>query len=463
MGAGDACAHQLEWDVPWYSHLDCYSTPVDCITQYGSWLQPGLLARAGWTLTDDATTLRYAGTRAGTISGAGTGIGAGAGGRPTDWPPAWRPQTALAFDSYFHAYGSDYVGALAEWAALSGPPALPPRAAFGVWWSQNYPWNMVPGDPDNFADTVLAGYANHSLPLTVAVLDMDWHARVQCDGVDQEWGSYDWNATAFPSAASFAAQLHTVDSGVGHPLALVLNIHPQNGIFPCETRYKQVAAALGLDPASRAAIPCDFGNGSVAEATFGLYLSPPPLDAVDAYWTDYNGCMGARPSAAAAANMLAWSNSVFGAAQASTRGRRPWLLSRYGGLGGQRSPIAFSGDTFQHELTLAYQIATTATSSNALMPFWSHDVGGFHANFSKDGGLQWTGDSDPRNATGACLYVTVFCFRSLCVRDHGMTMIVQSSVHVRVQYVHKTFTIRTQYVRLHCRVPTRVYIININY
>lgn len=164
--------------------LDCYSTPQLCFDAYqGAWQQLGLLARAGWTLTDDSASLRFGGAA------------------PASWPPEWAAPQRDATDWYFHAYGADYVGALGEWRTLSGPPELPPRSALGPWWSQNFPFTDVPGDPYNFETRILSGYGNFSLPLTAASLDMDWHRRVACNGVDVSWGSYDWNASELPEAS----------------------------------------------------------------------------------------------------------------------------------------------------------------------------------------------------------------------------------------------------------------------
>lgn len=157
----------------------------------------------------------------------------------------------------------------------------------------------------------------------------------------------------------------------------------------CDSRYAQVAAALGWDTSRNATIPCAMGNASFASALFDVYFDADPLRNMDFAWTDYGGCGTTMP--------LAWNNVVYGAHRA-TRGARPMVLSRWGGLGTHRYPVGFSGDTFQHELTLDWEIATTATAANVLHR-WSHDVGGFH-----DGpGAPGTGD--PANATGSELYL----------------------------------------------------------
>ena len=81
---------------------------------------------------------------------------------------------------------------------------------------------------------------------------------------------------------------------------------------------------------------------------------------------------------------------------------RPTGFSRYGGFGGQRFPIGFSGDTFQHELTLDWEISSTPLSANALCPWWSHDIGGFHANGNVT--PPTAGTSGVHNATSGELY-----------------------------------------------------------
>jgi hypothetical protein len=52
-----------------------------------------------------------------------------------------------------------------------------------------------------------------------------------------------------------------------------------------------------------------------------------------------------------------------------TRGQ---AFSRYGGLGNHRYPHGFSGDTFQHEVSLYWQVKTTQTAANVLWGYWSH-------------------------------------------------------------------------------------------
>ena len=56
--------------------------------------------------------------------------------------------------------------------------------------------------------------------------------------------------------------------------------------------------------------------------------------------------------------------------------KRPFIFSRWGGLGNHRYPIGFSGDTVMSWESLAYQPYFTATAANVAYGWWSHDIGG---------------------------------------------------------------------------------------
>ena len=76
-------------------------------------LEPGLLARAGWTLVDDSASLVL--DEAGWIAPRGAAPG--------------------ALDLYFFAYGDDYQAALDDFCRIAGPVPMVPRWALGNWWS----------------------------------------------------------------------------------------------------------------------------------------------------------------------------------------------------------------------------------------------------------------------------------------------------------------------------------------
>ena len=383
-----------------YSALDCYSTPMECAAEYYGRMEAGLLSQSGYTELADAGIARFVDAPA----------------LPAGLPTWWSLQQTDLVDSYFMAYADlNYRGALASWASVLGAPALLPRSAFGVWWSRYWPYTQ-----DSIVSEVLQGYANYSIPLNNLVFDMDWCAR-HCifanrlqvvsrvhatlppplppppstrhmeptDKTCESWGNWDVNTTKFPDIVTFAQQLHEHGNVTGSPLKLSVNVHPQTGIDHCDSRYPAFARANGVDPATNKTIPCDFGNQTFMDTLMTLYMDAAPLHLVDIWWTDYGGC------GLSGGNQQLWNNLVMHQHAELGRGVRGQAFSRYGGLGNHRYPHGFSGDTFQHEVSLYWQVKTTQTAANVLWGFWSHDVGGFHD------GQGAPGDHDPTNSTGA--------------------------------------------------------------
>lgn len=404
---GDKQAYNLGGTL---QQMDCYTTPAECFALYGEQLAeaPGLLARDGWTLLDDsAGTLRTP-------------------PRPTDGTRWWAPPSPGHTDWYFAAYGDDYRGALGAFQSVMGAPELPPRALLGVAWSQNYPWTNATGN-SSIVTGVLDNYASpppspsFPLPLSLLVLDMDWHKRHYPEDPKacETWGSWDFNTTsAFPDPLGFLQWLGGSGNPLGHPLATSLNVHPQTGAYHCLERYAAFAAAAGASTAGNATVPCDMASQAFVDALWGVYYTQPPLSSVSVMWTDYTGCdsgqQGAPPS-------LLWSNLVYAerravaAAAAAevvvTEGKsvtppplRPLTFSRYGGLGNHRAPIGFSGDVFQHELSLDFELRMTPVAANVMFGWISHDIGGFHADGTTVVGGACPGDSNPSNTTGAELF-----------------------------------------------------------
>jgi len=73
-----------------------------------------------------------------------------------------------------------------------------------------------------------------------------------------------------------------------------------------------------------------------------------------------------------------WTNKVFYDATEQQTGKRGFILSRYGGWGSERYPAYFTGDTYSEWPVLAYEVAYTTRAGNVLVPYVSHDIGGFH-------------------------------------------------------------------------------------
>jgi alpha-glucosidase (family GH31 glycosyl hydrolase) len=76
-------------------------------------------------------------------------------------------------------------------------------------------------------------------------------------------------------------------------------------------------------------------------------------------------------------NSQMWTNRVFYDYTRQETGRRSFIFSRYGGWGSHRYPSLFTGDTYAQWDVLAFEVPYTVQGGNILMPYITHDIGGF--------------------------------------------------------------------------------------
>lgn len=316
--------------------------------QMGDWktqsLDPGLLSRDGWVVIDDSATPVL---DRGAVDG-----GAGDGSRP--WPTA-RPGGRRQ-DLYLFAYGDDHPAALHDAARLFGAQPLPPRYALGYWYSRYYAYT------DRELEALAARFDEMALPLDVLVIDMDWHLPL--------WTGYSWDKRYFPDPDDTLRRLRERD------IRLTLNLHPADGVKKHEDQFAAMCEAMGLDPRRTDRIPFDCTDPTFVEAYFRLLHHPEEARGVDFWWMDWQQ---GKQSAIEGLDPLPWLNQLHWDDQVEHRSdERPIIFSRWGGLGGGRYPIGFSGDTWSVWESLAYQPEFTATAANMLYGYWSHDIGGHY-------------------------------------------------------------------------------------
>ena len=358
--------------------VGCYATFETC---YSNGLSAGPLSTGGWAVMDDTL-----GVRMHTDDDPDVGFPWFSSAHACSTTGVCGPTSA---DWYFFGHGLRYRDAMADFGRVSGAASLPPRVAFGVWWSTWYAFSAR-----EMTETVLEKYAEHGLPLDVVVLDMDWHTKTApawhpSNRNCTSWGGFTWNTHLFPDPVGFQDYLHSSRNPLGHPLATSLNVHSDSGVGPCQRNYSAFAKAIGADPAQQANLHCNMSDPRWTKALFDTMLDP---KGIDYWWTDYKGCAAPTPGRvpvpqtngcpvaqqqSTADSALLWSNMVYDSMIAKT-GRRPLVLSRYGGVGNQRYGIGFSGDTESAWPTLKYQIEMTSTAANVLQAYWSHDIGGYN-------------------------------------------------------------------------------------
>jgi alpha-glucosidase (family GH31 glycosyl hydrolase) len=325
-------------------------------------IEPGLVSRSGWALVDDSTRPLFDSSDFRFL-----------GGENSEWP--WvmeRPANehpGSYTDWYFFGYGHDYKQALGDFVRVAGRIPLPPRFAFGVWWSRYWAYS------DAQFDDLVRDFRQNDTPLDVLVIDMDWHIsdeQLRAAGdIDQSggllgWTGYTWNNVLFPDPDAFLKKLH--EDG----LKTTMNLHPASGIQPWEQAYPAMARAMGIDPATKKYIPFDPTDKKWATNYLNLVLHPLEKQGVDFWWLDWQQ---QSTTDLPGVNPTWWLNYVHFTDQ-QREGKRPLLFHRWGGLGNHRYQIGFSGDTISVWDSLAFQPWFTATAANVGYAFWSHDIGG---------------------------------------------------------------------------------------
>jgi len=301
-------------------------------------LEPGLLSRAGWVVVDDSKTLVF-----------------NEGG----WlEPRGAPEGTQ--DLYFFGYGRAFQECLRDYRKVAGDVPLIPRWALGNWWSRYWDYTH------NELCQLIEDFQQHEIPLSVCIIDMDWHITDTgntCSG----WTGYTWNRELFPDPDATIATIHRAG------LKTALNLHPAEGIHPHEAQYEAFCKELGVDPTTGEPVPFNLADPAFTRQYFELLHHPEEERGVDFWWIDWQqGTLSGMPGL----DPLWWLNHLHFYDLGRDGRKRPFIFSRWGGLGNHRYPIGFSGDTIITWDSLAFQPFFTATAANIGYGWWSHDIGG---------------------------------------------------------------------------------------
>ena len=297
-------------------------------------------------------------------------------------------------DLYIFSYGTDYKKALRALFRVSGPAALPRRYMLGAWYSRW--WAYTDEEILGIADE----YDQHGFPLDVMVLDMDWHhhdwtyrGTEKCKRYRARtgyghagnlgWTGYTWNRRLIRDPRALIRSLH--DRGI----AVTLNDHPHDGVRSHEDTYPDFMRAMGLPPESGVDLEFDAGDRRYMEALFASVHDKREAEGVDFWWLDWQQDHLKPVIRGTRLSHLPWLNRCY-YRHAMRDGKRGASFSRFGGIGDHKHPIWFSGDTKATWDCLAFEVAFTASSSNAGLFYWGHDTGGFFGEADAQLYVRWT-------------------------------------------------------------------------
>ena len=334
-------------------------------------MEQGILSRDGWAIVDESQRHLFEKD-------------------DSDWGE-WvvcRPDKNQ-LDWYMFAYGHDYTAALSDFTKVAGRIPLPPKYAFGYWWSRYWKYS----DEEFLA--LGREFRQRNIPIDIMVIDMDWHYTYPLtrekrpkDEVGQRfgWTGYTWNRDYFADPEGFLADVHSLG------LRTSLNLHPALGIDPREECYDRFVSDYTSrtteydgptgyrDGSHRVRVPFRMDQKEWADAYFNSVIHPLENQGVDFWWLDWQ--QWKESEYVQGLNNTFWLNWTFfndKVRQGATEGKsaeRPMIYHRWGGLGSHRYQLGFSGDTYDTWEVLAFLPYFTATASNVGYGFWGHDIGG---------------------------------------------------------------------------------------
>ncbi len=337
----------------------------------GDPMEPGILSRDGWAIVDES--------RRHLLQEDGSDWG--------EWVIS-RPE-GKRVDWYIFAYGHDYTAALEDFTKVAGKIPLPPKYAFGYWWSRYWKYS----DEEFLA--LGREFRQRQIPIDIMVIDMDWHytypltrEKTPKDEVGQRfgWTGYTWNRDYFADPEGFLSDVHALG------LKTSLNLHPALGVDPREECYDSFVADYlqrtseydgpqgYRDGAHRVRVPFRMSQKEWADAYFNSVIHPLEDQGVDFWWLDWQ--QWKESEYVDGLNNTFWLNWTFfndKVRQGLSEGKnadRPMIYHRWGGLGSHRYQLGFSGDTYDTWEVLAFLPYFTATASNVGYGYWGHDIGG---------------------------------------------------------------------------------------
>jgi len=317
----------------------------------------GVLSRKGHATVDDSESMLF------------TNDGWVAGRLPGD-----------RIDGYLFGYGHDYRGAMKAFYALSGSQPVLPRWALGNWWSRYYAYTQ-----DEYV-TLMDKFRSQDIPLSVAVIDMDWHLVADDRVPHTGWTGYTWDDKLFPDPSKFGRELHSRN------LKITLNDHPHAGVHHHESSYEEMAKFIGHETSDKDPILFDPTNRKFMDSYLTILHRDVENQACDFWWIDWQQGNFSRTPGIDPLWMLNHFHFLdnalpeAGGTTSSATGapeKRPLIFSRYAGPGSHRYPVGFSGDTIVTWASLAFQPEFTNTASNIGYGWWSHDIGG-HMGGARD-------------------------------------------------------------------------------
>jgi alpha-glucosidase (family GH31 glycosyl hydrolase) len=275
-----------------------------------------------------------------------------------------------------------------SYMAMTGHPPVPPKAAFGLWISE-YGYDDWAELEDKIASLKANGF-----PLSGVVMDLNWFGGINSSSISR-MGSLTWDEVHFPDPAGKIAELAA--EGIG--LMPIEESYISAGL----PEYAALAEhhALAHDAAGAPLIVNAggswWGTGGMVDWTsisgrdfWHDFRRQPLIDmGIAGHWTDLGEPEMVNPDFQYGDGLveaqvhnsynLLWLQGIFDGYQRNSPGKRPFMISRSGGMGMQMlGAVMWSGDTGGAYGSLAAQMPQQTHMMWSGLDYYGSDIGGFH-------------------------------------------------------------------------------------
>ncbi len=262
------------------------------------------------------------------------------------------PKAKGNVDIYVFCYQNDFQMALEDYYHLTGFPPLIPRYALGNWWCRDSSY-----DERTLLD-LIAHFEKNQIPLSVLLLDHDWHIKEYGNMKDLSSG-FTFQPSLFSNPSATIKMLHDKNIHVG------LKINPKEGIFPYEQFYAMACQYLGIP--NDKIILFDPLNPKFLDVYMKLFLHPLETLGVDFFWNDYDE----------ENELFLWAQNHYQYLDSGrVKSKRSMYLSRGAKVAPHRYPILYSGKSKVGWDTLRMLPTYNIMASNSGVSWISHDIGG---------------------------------------------------------------------------------------
>ena len=260
----------------------------------------------------------------------------------------------LRVDTYLFMYNNDFEEALKDYYQITGFPALIPRYALGNWWSSNENYN------DLELKTLIDNFERNEIPLSIIVLDKDWHKRINIKNKNLRTG-FTFNDKYFTNPKAMIDYLHSKNIRIG------LSVDPTSGIYNIDTYYNEALKYLKADQSGK--IPYNVLDPKFIDVYLKLFIHPLDTLGIDFYWLDLENPQTIE-------GLTLFKHYQFYDMQRDFK-RRPLLLSEGKTIAPHRYPVLYSGKTEVSWNTLRKIPFYNNNTFNNGSPFVAHDVSGY--------------------------------------------------------------------------------------